>query len=93
MFSCESAVSKDEFISYMITRETTQVRGKDDIFVAFKAIADPEKPYITEKELRSNLTSEQAEYCLRIMPLYKGADAPLNENTLDYHKFVNEYFK
>ena len=70
--SIESAVSKDEFINYMLQRETTQVKGKGDIFAAFKAITDPEKSFITEKELRANLTKEQAEYCIRIMPKYEG---------------------
>ena len=56
----------------MLTRETTQVKGKDDIVAAFRAIADPEKAFITEEELRGNLNSAQADYCIRIMPKYEG---------------------
>jgi Ca2+-binding EF-hand superfamily protein len=70
--SCESAISKDEFIRYMLSRETTQVKGKEDIEAAFRAIADPEKSFITVEELRTNLNNEQAEYCIRIMPKYEG---------------------
>lgn len=107
--TCESAVNKDEFINYMLSRETTQVKGKEDIVAAFRAIADPEKPFITEEELRANLNAEQVEYCIRIMPKYEGKkrwnykkpsakfilgpDAPLEANVYDYHRFINEYFK
>ena len=65
-------MTKDEFIKYMLTRETTQVKGKEDIFAAFKAIADPDKNFITENELRSHLDAAQADYCVTIMPEYQG---------------------
>lgn len=106
--SCESAVTKDEFINHMLTRETTQVKGKDDIVAAFKAIADPAKAFITEEELRKHLNTAQADYCIRVMPKYQGnilynsaivnkidlgPDASLDDNVYDYHKFINEYFK
>ena len=88
----EGAVTKEEFINYMINRETSQVKGKQDIFDAFQAISSPELPYITRHELQSNLSPTQVEYCLRVMPKYEGADAPLNVEVYDYRNFVKLHF-
>ena len=34
----EGAVTREEFINYMINRETSQVKGKQDIFDAFQVL-------------------------------------------------------
>ena len=88
----EGAVTKEEFVNYMINRETSQVKGKQDIFDAFQAISNPELPYVTKQELQSNLSPTQVEYCLRVMPKYEGPDAPLNLEVYDYRKFVKLHF-
>ena len=73
----------------MINRETTQVKGKHDIYAAFSAISTADAAFITREELEANLTSSQVDFCLRVMPKYEEAEIPPGQEAFDYKKFVN----
>jgi spectrin alpha len=56
-------VTRDDFIAFMISQSTEKAETADDLIEAFKTIAG-EKSTVTEAELRSYLSKEQADYLL-----------------------------
>ncbi|XP_072350763.1 alpha-actinin-2-like, partial [Scyliorhinus torazame] len=76
-------VSFQSFISFM-TRETADTDTADQVVASFRILAG-DKPYILVEELRRELPSEQAEYCIASMPPYRGPEAI--PGALDYASF------
>ncbi|RWS03708.1 hypothetical protein B4U79_02448, partial [Dinothrombium tinctorium] len=87
-------VSLQEYMAFMISRETENVTSSEEIENAFKAIAANERPYVTSEELYQNLTKEMAEYCMRRMQKYvdpkTGREIP---NAYDYIHFTRTLFQ
>ena len=51
-FSCrDGQVSLQEYMAFMISRETENVQSSSDVEQAFRALTSGEKPYITANEL------------------------------------------
>uniref|UniRef100_A0A8C6YII4 Spectrin alpha, non-erythrocytic 1 n=1 Tax=Naja naja TaxID=35670 RepID=A0A8C6YII4_NAJNA len=57
-------VSLQEYMAFMISRETENVKSSEEIESAFRALSSEGKPYVTKEELYQNLSREQADYCI-----------------------------
>ncbi|RWS27338.1 hypothetical protein B4U80_10632, partial [Leptotrombidium deliense] len=90
----DGSVSLQEYMAFMISRETENVTSSEEVENAFKAIAVNERPYVTAEELYQNLTKEMAEYCMRRMQKYvdpkTGREIP---NAYDYVHFTRTLFQ
>lgn len=76
-------VTFQAFLDFM-TRETADTDTADQVMESFRILAG-DKPYITTDELRRELPSDQAEYCIARMAPYEGPDAI--PGALDYMSF------
>ncbi|XP_071500194.1 spectrin alpha chain, non-erythrocytic 1-like [Diadema antillarum] len=86
-------VSLQEYMSFMISRETENVQSKDEIENAFRALSAEGKPYVTKQELYANLQTDLAEYCILRMEPYKDSKGREVPGALDYVKFTNNMFQ
>uniref|UniRef100_A0A2K5HTZ6 Spectrin alpha chain, non-erythrocytic 1 n=1 Tax=Colobus angolensis palliatus TaxID=336983 RepID=A0A2K5HTZ6_COLAP len=85
-------VSLQEYMAFMISRETENVKSSEEIESAFRALSSEGKPYVTKEELYQNLTREQADYCVSHMKPYvdgKGRELP---TAFDYVEFTRSLF-
>ncbi|XP_041430679.1 spectrin alpha chain, non-erythrocytic 1 isoform X5 [Xenopus laevis] len=85
-------VSLQEYMAFMISRETENVKSSEEIEIAFRALSTDQKPYVTKEELYQNLTREQADYCISHMKPYmdsKGRELP---SAYDYVEFTRSLF-
>uniref|UniRef100_A0A669E0L0 Spectrin alpha chain, non-erythrocytic 1 n=1 Tax=Oreochromis niloticus TaxID=8128 RepID=A0A669E0L0_ORENI len=85
-------VSLQEYMAFMISRETENVKSSEEIESAFRALSAENKPYVTKEELYQNLTKEQADYCLSHMKPYldsKGRELP---SAFDFVEFTRSLF-
>ncbi|KAM9327207.1 spectrin alpha chain, non-erythrocytic 1 isoform 3-T3 [Gastrophryne carolinensis] len=85
-------VSLQEYMAFMISRETENVKSSEEIESAFRALSTEQKPYVTKEELYQNLTREQADYCISHMKPYmdsKGRELP---SAYDYVEFTRSLF-
>jgi len=62
-------VQLQDYMAFMISKETENVRSFEDVENAFKTITS-EREYITKEELYANLTRSMADYCLTKMKIY-----------------------
>jgi len=62
-------VSLQDYMAYMISKETENVQSSEEIETAFRAITS-EREFVTREELYANLTREMADYCIRKMRPY-----------------------
>lgn len=80
-------VSLQEYMAFLISRETENVQSSEDIIQAFKAITmNSERPYVTKDELFSNLRRDVAQFCVAHMEPYD------NSEHLDYTTFTRRLF-
>ena len=63
-------VSLQEYMAFMISKETENVQSSEEIEHAFRAITSQERDYVTQEELYSNLSKEMADYCIARMKPY-----------------------
>ncbi|XP_048876599.1 spectrin alpha chain, non-erythrocytic 1-like isoform X2 [Brienomyrus brachyistius] len=85
-------VSLQEYMAFMISRETENVKSSEEIESAFRALSTENKPYVTKEELYQNLTKEQADYCVSHMKPYmdsKGRELP---SAYDFVEFTRSLF-
>ncbi|KAL3092945.1 hypothetical protein niasHS_004972 [Heterodera schachtii] len=86
-------VTLQEFMAFMINKETENVRSSDEIEMAFRALSKEYRPYVFAEELFANLTQEQAQYCKqRMKPYVDAASGRTIENALDFEQFVHSMF-
>jgi len=85
-------VSLQEYMGFMISRETENVQSSSDVEAAFRALTSGEKPYITAQELYANLTKEQADYCISRMTPYEDNAGRIVPDTYNFVEFVKEKF-
>lgn len=76
-------VTFQAFLDFM-TSETADTDTAEQVLESFRILAG-DKPYITVEELRLELPSDQAEYCIARMAPYEGPDAV--PGALDYMSF------
>uniref|UniRef100_A0A4D5R8U1 Spectrin alpha chain n=2 Tax=Scolopendra TaxID=41364 RepID=A0A4D5R8U1_SCOVI len=87
-------VSLQEYMAFMISRETENVQSSEEIENAFRAITSGDRPYVTADELYANLTKEMADYCVHRMKPY--TDTKSNRTipgALDYIEFTRTLFQ
>ena len=63
-------VTLQEYMAFMISKETENVQSSEEIENAFRAITSQERDYVTQEELYSNLSKEMADYCVARMKPY-----------------------
>ncbi|XP_063696613.1 spectrin alpha chain [Culicoides brevitarsis] len=87
-------VSLQEYIAFMISKETENVQSYEEIENAFKAITASDRPYVTKDELYSNLTKDMADYCVQRMKPYLDPKTghPIS-GALDYVEFTRTLFQ
>ncbi|KAF4520896.1 hypothetical protein B566_EDAN010311 [Ephemera danica] len=87
-------VSLQEYMAFMISKETENVQSSEEIENAFRAITAGDRPYVTKEELYANLTKEMADYCVSRMQPYE--DQKTNRpipGALDYIEFTRTLFQ
>ena len=82
-----------EYMAFMISKETENVQSTEEIVDAFRAITKQEREYVTKEELYHNLTREMADYCMKKMKPYvdPGTGEPVAE-AYDYMDFTRNLF-
>lgn len=85
-------VSLQEYMAFMISRETENVQSAREVIDAFRALTTGEKQFITANELFANLTKEQAEYCMSRMKPYKDSSGRTVLDAYDYVSFTEDLF-
>ncbi|CAG5125562.1 unnamed protein product, partial [Candidula unifasciata] len=85
-------VSLQEYMAFMISRETENVQSSSEVEQAFRALTSGEKPYITAQELYANLTKEQADYCISRMKPYVDKTGKPIPDSYDYVSFTHQLF-
>nr|CAD2192579.1 unnamed protein product [Meloidogyne enterolobii] len=87
-------VTLQEFMAFMINKETENVRSSEEIEMAFRALSKELRPYVTAEELYANLTPEQAEYCIkRMKPYVDAVSGRTIAGALDFEQFVHSMFQ
>jgi len=86
-------VSLQEYMAFMISKETENVHSSEEIENAFRAIASGDRPYVLREELYQNLTKEMADYCASRMQQYMDPKTgqPVT-GALDYIDFTRTLF-
>uniref|UniRef100_T1GCF3 SH3 domain-containing protein n=1 Tax=Megaselia scalaris TaxID=36166 RepID=T1GCF3_MEGSC len=87
-------VSLQEYIAFMISKETENVQSFEEIENAFRAITASDRPYVTKEELYCNLTKDMADYCVqRMKPYTDGKSGHEVKDALDYIEFTRSLFQ
>merc|ERR1712200_134621 len=86
-------VSLQEYMAFMISKETENVQSSEEIENAFRAITNSERPYVTKEELYSNLSKEMADFCIaRMKPYQDDKNGQSITGALDYMEFTRTLF-
>merc|ERR1711868_244347 len=86
-------VTLQEYMAFMISKETENVQSSEEIENAFRAITDQEREYVTQEELYSNLSKEMADYCIaRMKPYVDHRTGQGITGALDYMEFTRTLF-
>ncbi|XP_037907780.1 spectrin alpha chain isoform X2 [Hermetia illucens] len=87
-------VSLQEYIAFMISKETENVQSYEEIENAFRAITASDRPYVTKEELYMNLTKDMADYCVqRMKPYHDPKTTHPVTGALDYIDFTRTLFQ
>ncbi|XP_060810568.1 spectrin alpha chain [Amyelois transitella] len=91
----DGQVSLQEYMAFMISKETENVHSSEEIENAFRAItAHQDRAYVTKDELYANLTKEMADYCVARMKPYVDPKTERGvPNALDYIDFTRTLFQ
>jgi len=86
-------VTLQEYMGFMISKETENVQSSEEIENAFRAITAQERAYVTQEELYSNLSKEMADYCIaRMKPYVDPQNGQGITGALDYMEFTRTLF-
>merc|ERR1712242_216661 len=86
-------VTLQEYMAFMISKETENVQSSEEIENAFRAITSQERDYVTQEELYSNLSKEMADYCVaRMKPYGDPRTGQGITGALDYMEFTTTLF-
>lgn len=86
-------ITLQEFMAFMISRETENVQSRDEVEEAFRSLTKEGKDYITRAELYANLSKEQADYCVQTMPPYYTKSGQPIQDAYDYQSFTQQLFQ
>jgi len=89
----DNFVTLQEYMAYMISKETENVQSTEEIENAFRAITTQDREFVTKEELYSNLTKDMADYCIGRMKPYVDprTEQPVT-GALDYLEFTRTLF-
>merc|ERR1711884_738008 len=88
----DGSVNLQEFMAFMISKETENVQSFEDVENAFKTITN-EREFITKEELYANLTRSMADYCLARMTGYTDPKTGQEiKEAYDYMEFTRTLF-
>merc|ERR1711936_1495634 len=86
-------VTLQEYMAFMISKETENVQSSEEIENAFRAITSQERDYVTQEELYINLSKEMADYCsARMKPYVDPKTGQSITGALDYMEFTTRLF-
>jgi len=85
-------VSLQEYMSFMISRETENVTSMQEVENAFKALSEEGKPYLTKQEIYQNMSKAQADFCVKEMKPYYDKHGIEMLNAFDYVEFTKRVF-
>jgi spectrin alpha len=86
-------VTLQDYMSFMISKETDNISSVSDVINAFRALTENgERSYITRDEIAANLPPDQADYCLRKMRPFKDKTGRELMNAYDYEDFTHALF-
>lgn len=87
-------VALQEYMAFMISKETENVQSSEEIENAFRAITAGDRPYVTKEELYANLTKEMADFCVaRMKPFVEPKTERPIAGALDYIEFTRTLFQ
>ncbi|XP_077865919.1 spectrin alpha chain, non-erythrocytic 1-like [Saccoglossus kowalevskii] len=86
-------VSLQEYMAFMISRETENVQSSEEIENAFRALSSEGKSFVTKQELYSNLPKDQAEWCILHMKPYTDSKGRTVPGALDFVDFTRSLFQ
>merc|ERR1711997_936980 len=88
----DGSVQLQDYMAFMISKETENVQSFEDVENAFKTITS-EREYITKEELYANLSKEMADYCIaRMKPYVDPRTGQGITGALDYMEFTRTLF-
>jgi spectrin alpha len=86
-------VNLQDYMAFMISKETDNISSVADVINAFKALTENgDRPFITKEELQMNLPPDQADYCIRKMAPYRDNNGHTINNAYDYEEFTHSLF-
>nr|WAW84869.1 spectrin alpha chain [Halisarca dujardinii] len=84
-------VTKEDYMTFMISRETENVDSFQEVEEAFRAITEAgDKPFVTEAQLRQVLSSDHVGFCVEHMKPYRGPGGI--PGALDYRTFTRSLY-
>ncbi|KAM5293714.1 spectrin alpha chain, erythrocytic 1 [Glossophaga mutica] len=84
-------VSLENYTSFLIDKESENIKSSDEIENAFQALAEG-KAYITKEDMKQALTPEQVSFCASHMQQYVDPRGRSQPAGYDYVGFTNSYF-
>merc|ERR1712029_1147083 len=81
----DGVVSLQDYMAFMISKETENVQSSEEIENAFRAITQ-EREYVTRSELYDHLSKDMADYCIGKMQTYR--DPRTDEGIPDAYDFM-----
>nr|XP_051714443.1 spectrin alpha chain, erythrocytic 1 [Oryctolagus cuniculus] len=84
-------VSLEDYTSFLIDKESENIKSSDEIENAFHALAEG-KAYITKDDMKQALTPEQVSFCTIHMQQYMDPQGRSHPAGYDYVGFTNSYF-
>ncbi|XP_064138843.1 spectrin alpha chain, erythrocytic 1 [Loxodonta africana] len=84
-------ITLEEYTSFLIDKESENIKSSDDIESAFRALAEG-KDYITKEDMKQALTPEQVSFCTSRMQQYVDPQGRSHRAGYDYVVFTNSHF-
>uniref|UniRef100_A0A452T9P5 Spectrin alpha chain, erythrocytic 1 n=1 Tax=Ursus maritimus TaxID=29073 RepID=A0A452T9P5_URSMA len=84
-------ISLEDYTSFLIDKESENIKSSDEIENAFQALAEG-KAYITKEDLKQALTPEQVQFCASHMQQYVDPRGRSHLAGYDYVGFTNSFF-
>ena len=86
-------LSLQDYMAFMISKETENVQSSEEIENAFRAITQ-EREYVTRKELYDHLSTDMADYCIGKMKPYVDANSGGEvTDAYDFMEFTRTLFQ
>merc|ERR1711874_298653 len=89
----DGVVSLQDYMAFMISKETENVQSSEEIENAFRAITQ-EREYVTRSELYDHLSKDMADYCIgKMRPFNDPGSGEVKEDAYDFMEFTRTLFQ